>query len=202
MGGKKSVWVWILLGLSAIVLCVALCLAAVIGIRALLCNHETRSPQVVDASPWLSLAWQERADTVADLDLSIFDSYTLIIPKWVDATIYYHAGEGGHPNESYLQVDVELNDNAGQAEIGLQKRCHWHAPDSEPQGNDKGRYCASYVVEEMADPEGLCLPSGLYNSYVVLQKDNLVITVHEWTRDKNSRRKDQVIRLLAEELVK
>jgi hypothetical protein len=66
------------------------------------------------------------------------------------------------------------------------------------EGNN--RYCISYVAEEEGTLEELCKPTGRYDSYVVFQKGKLVIEIQEYSTDKSSTAKNDVISQLAEDL--
>jgi hypothetical protein len=63
------------------------------------------------------------------------------------------------------------------------------------------RYCISDVLELRAGTDGLCLSRGqygLYESFVVFQKGNLVITITETTESPNVLNKNKMIIYLAE----
>ena len=68
------------------------------------------------------------------------------------------------------------------------------------EGDD--RYCASYVEERLSSvEEGFCRPLGEYQSYVIIQKNDIVIEVYEDSaKEKTSTIKDDAIQKLAGEL--
>jgi hypothetical protein len=67
-------------------------------------------------------------------------------------------------------------------------------------GQGDNQYCVSPVDTGRSDPEGFCLPSGDYRSYVIIQKDDVVIEIYEESIVRNSSRKDEVIAQLAAEI--
>jgi hypothetical protein len=67
-------------------------------------------------------------------------------------------------------------------------------------GEGDNRYCISYVSEMRNPPEPFCLGTGEYESYVVFQKGRIIITIREYSSDKKSTLKNDVIAQLAKDL--
>jgi hypothetical protein len=67
-------------------------------------------------------------------------------------------------------------------------------------GQGDNKYCISAVETERADLEGLCAPNGTYNSYVIIQKGNVVIKIYDRSDDKYSTKRDIAIEQLAQEI--
>jgi hypothetical protein len=63
-------------------------------------------------------------------------------------------------------------------------------------GQGDNQYCISAIRTLREDPEGLCISVGRYSSYVIIQKGDVIIEIHEESSDKNSTQKDIAIEQL------
>jgi len=64
-------------------------------------------------------------------------------------------------------------------------------------GKGEDRYCYSYVKQLRGDPEGLNWPMGVFESFVVFQKENLIIFVEESSGNKRGNAKDEALEEVA-----
>lgn len=209
MSEEKLRIVKVLALLSALLFVVLLCAFLLISLISFVCEQDLKSPQVVDVSPLENLTLPSDIKSVMDLiDVSIFDAYEVVDPQGrIIIGHYKFREEGNDSSYSYIDVDITLFDSAETARDILQHNCEhrWYRADLSDftygeSGDD--RFCISYVREERGDLSGLCLPLGYYYSFVIFQKNNLLIMIDERTSDKTSARKNNVIEQLAQELAR
>jgi hypothetical protein len=67
-------------------------------------------------------------------------------------------------------------------------------------GEGDDRYCVSLVARLRSDPGGMCLPVNAYWSFVVFQKQNLVIRIGESSRSAKGTAKNEIIAEVADGL--
>ncbi len=168
------------------------------------CCGEIRFSQEVDVSPLYELPIPLRIQSEKDLaELDIFDQMTLggygYLGEW-------RGDEGKHPELYTVKVYLRISPDVQSANDSFFSECQ-HPSFSAPsqidyEGEKENRYCISYVQEYRYSIDALCQPTGKYVSYVVFQKGNMVITIWEEAREKDSTTKDDVIELLAQELGK
>lgn len=173
--------------------------------------REIKSPQYVNIDPIKRLKLNSSINNIKD----IFDSYELIVSDGIHKTNGYKNPSGikewirkkyyekDKKDYSYIDVDLELFYKVKDARESYdwESKGMWYKPNLADfifGGNGDDRYCVSYVKEARADPEGLYLPMGYYYSFVIFQKNNLLIIIKEQTSHKDSRRKDNIINILAE----
>ena len=139
---------------------------------------------------------RQDADRVDDfIDLEVFDTYDSAIEmgNWTS--------QGGNHDLVGIVVYFRLLADANSAQEKFIWECQrwWKTTDDFVfGGSEDNQYCVSYIATELNDPEGLCLQTGRYESFVVFQKGRFVITIKEMTKDRNSRAKDKAIKLLAQ----
>lgn len=126
---------------------------------------------------------------------SIFKSYETVPYANPSITKEWIARHYRYP-DSVIDVDIQLQNNLNAAREMFQSHCA-SSDVFTSGGSDDDRYCIYYVKTTRADPEGLWAFLG-YNSFVVFQKQDMIITIRENTSKKGKFRTDEVIREIAE----
>lgn len=90
------------------------------------------------------------------------------------------------------RVDIHLFDSTASAGRYYELMCAhgFYRSDMDQfqlEGTSTNRYCMSYVEEHRRTSVASCGPSGDYNSFVLLQKSNIVIRVHQYSTNKSRR---------------
>jgi hypothetical protein len=164
------------------------------------CCGPIKSPQEVDVSPLLNAKIPEDAMRISDIfDLKIFDSYDALIDKgeWT--------GLGENTNLSGIVVYfwfVNASDSpADKFTWECEHAWGWSTTDDFVfGGSTDNQFCVSYVNETRSTPDAFCMPTGEYESFVVFQKGELIITIRERSLDKHSQAKNKAISLLAQSI--
>ena len=161
------------------------------------CCVPVKSTQVVDVTPLHLAQVRQDASQINELiDLEIFDTYaasTFGMGNWT--------AQGDNPDLAGLHVYLMLLADTKSAQESFLWECQrwWGTTDDFIfGGSEDNQYCISYTRTELHTPDGLCLQTGSYESFVVFQKGRLVITIWEMAKDRKSRAKDKAIKLLAE----
>lgn len=195
-------------GQKAFVLRISVCLVSFV-LSA--CCVPTKSTQQVDVMPLHLVEVRQDMDKVGNLfDLEVFDTYDPEYevfnknPDFVFVTGNW-TSHGNHPDLVEVDVQFLMLANAKSARETFLLECQrydWDTDDFVFGGSEDNQYCISYTRTELQAPDGLCLQTGRYESFVVFQKGRLLITIHEYTHDRNSHAKDKAIKLLAEAVKK
>jgi hypothetical protein len=164
------------------------------------CSKVIKSQQNVDIQP------------LVDLDLNIIQGMTSAVKdgfsKYYDvatppsydygnvASIWLYNRRQGNSDEYIINLYLD-NINA------YQQICPQAMDQYNPNGFSIGvdgdtKYCISYIQQLLSDPVGGCQPIERYTSYVVIEKGDFVVKITEFTSTKESKAKDEIIRLLAE----
>lgn len=145
------------------------------------CDDLSRFRQRIDVSPLMDV------EIPAAMDLT----------TWEDsqASIRSISSNGVH-------INVERLSSVAGARMRFESQCSSRWQDADPTFGGEGdeRYCLSYVRTARSGPEGLCTAMGYYHSYVIVQKENVVIAIYERATEQASLAKETAVRELAEEL--
>lgn len=115
------------------------------------------------------------------------------------------------PSGSSMWITFRLANNLESSRKNFEIYCTkessgWASSNVEYGGSQDNQYCISYIQQYRTSPESLCRPMDQYVSYVLFQKDRLVIelfeTIYSETGHDLAFSKDAVILKLAEELAK
>lgn len=201
--GKLPPWAVLLCGLFGLA---SFCLCFwFVGIP-LFCSYQLRfSPPDVDFAPLQELQWPSGSDNVAGIfNLEVLDELEQVAGShWVKGSLYIQKDESHYAD---LSVKIYLAPPLADAEAHSQSECRkqWAGADTSKfvfGTEGESEYCISYVRPLRADAWGLCLPVG-YESFVVLRKHNLVVTIAERTSDKRGSAVDFVMRQLIQTSVR
>jgi hypothetical protein len=125
----------------------------------------------------------------ADMDLS----------RWADSL-----ANNTMDSTSGIRVKISRNPDIEITRMDFDRVCSLTLGPRDVGESGNTQYCISKVIEDQADPEGGCAPLGYYRSFVILQKETVLIEIYEDSKDKASqqdgRAKDVVIQQLADEI--
>jgi hypothetical protein len=164
------------------------------------CCGPIKSMQEVDVSPLLNAKIPEDAMTASDIfDVKVFDSYDGLIEKGEWMGLGENADLGGIV--VYFRFVNALNSSANNFIWECEHAWGWGTTDDFIfGGSTDNQFCASYVNETRSTPDAFCMPTGEYESFVVLQKGKLIITIRERSLDKHSQAKSKAISILAQSI--
>lgn len=190
---------WVVAALSILGL-VSCCLGLwYVGIPVFCAYQLKGPPPAVDFTPLRDLTWSPDNENVAEvLNLDVLDEFEEVAgDHWISGSLHV-SDDSSH----YTQVAVEayLAPPVVDAEGRFRNQCRQEWPDAEVSDfvfgtEGEGQFCVSYLRPLRADAYGLCLPIG-YESFVVYQKHNLVITVRERASDRTGSLTNSVIEQL------
>jgi hypothetical protein len=115
------------------------------------------------------------------------------------------------PSGSSMWITFRLANNLESSRENFEIYCTkessgWASSSVEYDGSQDNQYCISYIQQYRTSPESLCRPMNQYVSYVLFQKDRLLIELFETIHSDTGRdlifSKDAIILKLAEELEK
>jgi hypothetical protein len=137
-------------------------------------------------------------------NLGIFDQVNdlgnCVIGEWMGI------GDSKHRDFQGIKVHFWISGDTSSAETRFLRECGDYSFDSpssfEYGGSGYNQYCVSYWKEYRYSTDVFCQPTGMYASYVIFQKENVVITIWENSKNTQNNHKDEVIKLLAEKLAK
>jgi len=165
--------------LDTVLLCACLWF---IGLPAY-CSYEIRLPPPrVDPTPLRRLTWRAESDSVADiLNLKALTYVEQVAGShWLQGSRLLK--EDGH--DASFDVELYLAPPLEDARGRFGTKCRQTWPEADVSrfrfgAQDGIEYCISYRVIGRAGGGGLCVPGRDYKAFIVLRKDNLVITIEE-----------------------
>jgi hypothetical protein len=181
------------------------------------CGEINKGKQEVDVSSLYKTKIEiGTAKKISDLiDLSLFDD--VVSDNRISdfagtnvSAIFYNGGKLLEPREeitrSYVEIQLILLDSTSEAEYYFNYFCDSQIYLDKSyfiiSGVSGNRYCISYVQQVRESLEILCLPRAEYISYIVFEKDRLIIILNEFSTIVNSNNNEVIIKFLADYLSK
>jgi hypothetical protein len=128
-------------------------------------------------------------------DLIDLDKFSPAFPNDEPSNILFWGYVGNTEVRFYLETDIATASDTFTYE------CEAFVDDPsriEYGGEGDNQYCLPYVTEIRMDPEGFCLPTDNYSSYVVFQKGRLAIEINDVLSKPNGEDLDEVIKSVAD----
>jgi hypothetical protein len=176
------------------------------------CGKVYTGKQEVDVRPLIDAQVNlEGVDSISTLfDVKTLGKVVIQEDKYARIIIFGPSKELPDINPfSEVDMTFSLADDVESAREDFQSECRtlsaWSIYGIKLDGEQDNQFCISYVYQRRVFPE-VCSPTNQYNSFVVFQKDRLVIAINEYTESESGKditfSKDAIIRLLAQELTK
>lgn len=196
------------LGLPVSIVIVLTVLLSCIGGFILLildCDRDIKSPpQAVDISPLVALEWSSDVARVTDvLDPKGFKSYDIKADGVIVDGAFSYPDTSSFLGVTHANIWIMALSSIDSAKESFMERCsswgsyHDRSKFTYGEAGDT-QYCISYVREARESTSGLCLPTGVYESLVVIRKRNVVIVIDEGARDRANMHANDAIKQLAE----
>ncbi len=122
--------------------------------------------------------------------------------NWTESARLVPVGESG------TNIFVQRFNSIEEARANFEHECktggavgHWNDQSKFSYGGEEdNQYCASYAREWRYDATSLCTPSGVYESFSVFQKKDIVIAIYESTSGEIGTPTNRAIRQLTDKL--
>jgi hypothetical protein len=201
-------WILLPLILCAIGICLAPFVACPLALQ-FACRPIFIIPPV-DASALAQAEFNASPARMEDfLDVSLFHSHEVIDRPDAGGVRFFHAQmndwtDGSLPAWPRIEVHITLQASLSMARREFTALCPANDDSDSYErvflqgGSGDNRYCVFYMEEWRNAPDSGCGATGQYDNHVMFQKGRAVLTVYEYTDDRESAAMNEALALLAE----
>jgi hypothetical protein len=163
-----------------------------------------------DPSPLAQVGYNAEPERMEDfLDVKLFENHEVIDRPDAGGVKFFEAEldnwpEGNHHFFPRITIYITLHESISMARWSFDNLCiengsydpHRKVYLSERSGDD--RYCVFYMEEFRVAPDSGCGRTGEYLNYAIFQKGRAIITIDEYTNDRNSVVMNEVFSLIGQ----